>query len=77
MSAEDSEDRNTGAGGTTGSETGSTTGAGGTTGSDDTGAAFDAPATVTTLPPGNHGGEDVDEDTGAAFDAPADGARNS
>ena len=35
MSERNPEDRNTGAGGTTGSESGSTTGAGGATGSDD------------------------------------------
>ena len=39
MPAEETENRNTGAGGTTGSESGPTTGAGGTTGSDDVGKA--------------------------------------
>ena len=69
MSEEDRGERNTGAGGTTGGESGQTTGAGGTTGGEDTGAAFDAPATPGQAP-GSVGGEDANEDTGAAFDAP-------
>ena len=69
MSAEDTGERQTGVGGTTGDESGPTTGAGGTTGDEDTGAAFDAPATPGAAP-GTVGGEDTNEDTGAAFDAP-------
>ncbi len=42
MPEEEMEHRNTGAGGTTGSESGPNTGAGGTTGSEDVGAAGDA-----------------------------------
>jgi hypothetical protein len=42
MSEEETENRNTGAGGTTGSESGPTTGAGGATGNEE--AGFDAPA---------------------------------
>ena len=39
MPEQEAEERNTGAGGTTGSETGPTTGAGGTTGTEDVGPA--------------------------------------
>lgn len=42
MPEEEMENRNTGAGGTTGSESGPNTGAGGTTGTEDVGAADDA-----------------------------------
>ena len=44
MSEADSESRNTGAGGTTGSESGPTTGAGGATGNEDAGEGFGSPA---------------------------------
>ncbi len=41
MAEEEMENRNTGSGGTTGSESGPNTGAGGTTGTEDVGAAGD------------------------------------
>ena len=51
MSEADSESRNTGAGGTTGSESGPTTGAGGATGNEDAGEGFGArPRAEITLP---------------------------
>ncbi len=72
MSATDAEERNTGAGGTTGDESGPTTGAGGSTGNEETGAAFDAPV-ASSAAPGSAGSEKESEDTGAGFDAPATG----
>ena len=61
MSEAETENRNTGAGGTTGSETGPTTGAGGATGNEE--AGFDAPAAGGEQPVA--GGKSEGEETGA------------
>jgi hypothetical protein len=58
MSEAETENRNTGAGGATGSESGPTTGAGGATGNEE--AGFDAPAAG-----GENPAPDVDERDGA------------
>ena len=55
MAEAETENRNTGSGGTTGSETGPTTGAGGATGNEE--AGFDAPSAGGENPARDDGGQ--------------------
>ena len=70
MPEADSEKRNTGAGGTTGSESGPTTGVGGTTGGGETGAGLDEPVAEGDVS-ARAGRESGGEEPAAGFDLPA------